>query len=74
MKKKSSKKDGRGGARKCPDNGGARPGAGRPKGSVNRATLEFRNYVREHTDRAVDLYVQVMDNTKLPLPLRMEAA
>ena len=36
--------------------------------------MEFRDYVREHTDRAVDLHVEVMDNTKLPYALRMEAA
>jgi hypothetical protein len=74
MKKKSSKKDGRGGARKCPDNGGARKGSGRPKGSCNKSTLEFRNAAREHTDRAISLYVDVMDNKRYPIELRMEAA
>src|ERR1700694_4798812 len=71
MKKKSVEKKPR---KRSGNNGGVRPGSGRPKGSPNKATLEFRNYVREHTDRAVDLYVEVMDNTKLPYALRMEAA
>jgi hypothetical protein len=42
--------------------GGAREGAGRKKGIPNRSTLAFRNYVREFTDEAVLLHVDVMRN------------
>jgi hypothetical protein len=73
MKKKSSK-NGHGGARKCPNNGGARKGAGRPKGSYNKSTLEFRDAAREHTDRAIALHAEVMDNKRYPIELRLEAA
>jgi hypothetical protein len=61
MKKKSVRKK-RSKTEEAGPNGGARPGAGRPKGSCNKSTLEFRNYVRESTERAVDLHVEVMDN------------
>jgi hypothetical protein len=54
--------------------GGARAGSGRPKGARNKSTLEFRNAAREHTDRAISLYVDVMDNKRYPIELRMEAA
>jgi hypothetical protein len=54
--------------------GGAREGAGRPKGIPNRSTLAFRNFVREYTDYAVDLHAEVMQNKKLDYRLRMEAA
>jgi hypothetical protein len=57
MKKKSTAKK----PRKCPGNGGARKGAGRPKGARNKDTLEFRNAAREHTDRAIALHAEVMD-------------
>jgi hypothetical protein len=43
-------------------------------GSRNKSTLEFRDYVRDHTERAVDLHVEVMDNKRLSFELRMEAA
>jgi hypothetical protein len=70
MKKKSTVKK----PRKCPGNGGARKGAGRPKGSCNKSTTEFRDAAREHTDRAIALHAHVMDNTRYPIELRMEAA
>jgi len=54
--------------------GGKREGAGRKPGQLSPSTLEFRNHAREFTIRAIDLYVEVMENTKNPLPLRMEAA
>jgi hypothetical protein len=38
-------------------NGGARAGAGRKAGLPNSSTLEFRNYVRQYTKEAVDMFV-----------------
>src|SRR6266478_2885199 len=71
--KSKSKWQGRKG-RSGKGSGGKREGAGRKPGGSNPSTLEFRNHAREFTIRAIDLYVEVMENTKNPLPLRMEAA
>jgi hypothetical protein len=73
MKKKSSRKK-RNETEEAGSYGGARKGAGRKKGGHNKSTLEFRDAAREHTDRAIALYVSVMDNVKYSIELRMEAA
>lgn len=40
--------------------GGARPGAGRPKGAVNRIKLELAEVAREHTAEALESIVRAM--------------
>ena len=39
--------------------GGARPGAGRKKGSVNKATADIRAAAQEYTDQALNVLVQI---------------
>jgi len=39
--------------------GGRRPGAGRPKGSKNRANKELRNLARTYTNDALDTLAQI---------------
>jgi hypothetical protein len=46
-------------------NGGARAGAGRKAGLPNSSTLEFRNYVRQYTKEAVDMFVAAMRDEKM---------
>lgn len=39
--------------------GGARPGAGRPKGSPNKATACLRDVARQYTEQALETLVQI---------------
>lgn len=39
--------------------GGARPGAGRPKGSPNKATASLRDVARQYTEQAIETLVQI---------------
>lgn len=39
--------------------GGARPGAGRKKGSINKATADIRAAAQEYTDQALDVLFQI---------------
>jgi hypothetical protein len=55
-------------------NGGARAGAGRKAGLPNSSTLEFRNYVRQYTKEAVDMFVAAMRDEKMDMRFRLEAA
>jgi hypothetical protein len=50
-------------------NGGARAGAGRKAGLPNSSTLEFRNYVRQYTKEAVDMFVAAMRDEKMDILL-----
>src|ERR1700737_1402584 len=56
------------------NNGGARAGAGRKAGLPNSSTLEFRNYVRQYTKEAVDMFVAAMRDEKMDMRFRLEAA
>src|ERR1700730_18691651 len=55
-------------------NGGARAGAGGKAGLPNSSTLEFRNYVRQYTKDAVDMFVAAMRDEKMDMRFRLEAA
>lgn len=59
-------------------NGGKRPGAGRPKGSVNRATKEagasFAELARQHTADALKTLVEVCNNKRATDSARVTAA
>lgn len=44
--------------------GGARPGAGRPKGSLNKATADVKALAQEHTDEALNKLVTLMRRGK----------
>jgi hypothetical protein len=68
LKKKSNK------IKNGSSRGGAREGAGRPKGALSRTTIAFRNHVREYTDEAVELHVEAMRDNELDMSLRLEAA
>jgi predicted ArsR family transcriptional regulator len=41
--------------------GGKRPGAGRPKGSVNKATADVKAAAQEYSDRALKVLAQIME-------------
>src|SRR3984893_6332368 len=53
-------------------NGGARAGAGRKAGLPNSSTLEFRNYVRQYTKEAVDMFVAAMRDEEMDMRFRLE--
>lgn len=42
--------------------GGARPGAGRPKGVPNKATREIREIAQEYTDKAIRALADIVEN------------
>lgn len=42
--------------------GGARPGAGRPKGSPNKSTAEIRAIAQKHGKKAIDKLVNLLDS------------
>jgi hypothetical protein len=46
------------------NNGGKRPGAGRIKGSLNKSTVEFRDYAKSYTNESIDRLVMIMRNSK----------
>lgn len=47
-------------------NGGKRPGAGRPKGSKNKKTLELEELTRKHAPEAVQRLVDLMNDPTHP--------
>ncbi len=68
----------RGGPR--PNSGGARPGAGRPKGSVSetrkaeiKAEAQLKDLARQHTAEAVTTLVSLMQSTSTPPAARVAA-
>lgn len=44
---------------KSSSHGGARPGAGRKKGTPNKATADIRAAAQEYTDQALNVVVQI---------------
>lgn len=54
--------------------GGKRPGAGRPKGSPNKATASIRDAAREYTQEALAALVGVLRNDSEPAAARVSAA
>lgn len=54
--------------------GGARPGAGRPKGVPNKATASIRDAAREYTERALLTLAEVMADEEQPAAARVSAA
>jgi hypothetical protein len=54
--------------------GGARPGAGRPAGSPNRAGRELREAASKHTDEALAVLVALMNDVEQPGSVRVSAA
>lgn len=54
--------------------GGARPGAGRPKGVPNKATASIREAAREYTEQALLTLAEVMVDEEQPAAARVSAA
>jgi len=54
--------------------GGARPGAGRPKGTPNKATASIRDAAREYTHDALLTLAAVMADDAQPAAARVSAA
>lgn len=54
--------------------GGKRPGAGRPKGARNKATVETIAQVKQTGLTPLDYMLSVMRDSSAPTPDRMEAA
>lgn len=42
--------------------GGARPGAGRPKGSPNKATAQVREIAQQYTTKAIAALVRIVES------------
>ncbi len=54
--------------------GGNRPGAGRPKGSRNRRSLELLDWVESSGKTPLEFLVGVMRNSRRPMAERIDAA
>lgn len=54
--------------------GGKRTGAGRPAGSVNKATADIRDAAQEYTTDALQVLVGVMNSAEQPAAARVAAA
>jgi hypothetical protein len=54
--------------------GGARPGAGRPKGSHSKKTQALLEKIMETGQTPLEFLIQQMRNTKAPMPARLQAA
>lgn len=58
-----------------PDNkGGARPGAGRPKGKVNEAKRKLASMAQEHAEEALQALVAIATNPEEQAGARVSAA
>ncbi len=55
-------------------NGGARPGAGRPKGVPNKANADLKAAAQAYTDEALATLAKIMKDEKQPGPARVSAA
>lgn len=54
--------------------GGARSGAGRPKGAVNKATADIKEAASEYSDAALKVLVRVMNDKEAPAAAQVAAA
>lgn len=54
--------------------GGARPGAGRPKGVPNKANSDLKAAAQRYTDEALSTLAKIMKDDKQPGPARVSAA
>ncbi|WP_420478246.1 hypothetical protein [Brevundimonas sp. FT23028] len=54
--------------------GGARPGAGRRKGTPNKATADVKEAASVYSADAVETLAQIMRSTSLPAAARVAAA
>ena len=54
--------------------GGKRAGAGRPKGTPNKATASIRDAAQAYTEDALRTLVEVMNDKEQPGPARVGAA
>lgn len=54
--------------------GGYREGAGRPKGTKNKATLELKGLAQQHTEDALKTLVEIMLSTESSDKARVAAA
>lgn len=54
--------------------GGKREGAGRPAGSLNKATAEIREAAQEYTEKALETLVAIMEDKDAPHAARVAAA
>lgn len=54
--------------------GGHRPGAGRKKGSSNKATAKVKAYAQEHSFDAIDNLVNLMNDKDVPAATQRAAA
>lgn len=54
--------------------GGARPGAGRPKGSKNKRTLELQAEIAESGLTPLEFMTEVYRNKNNPMDMRLDAA
>lgn len=54
--------------------GGKRPGAGRPKGALNKATKDVRAVAQQFTDDAIKTLAAIMRSDEQPAAARVSAA
>jgi len=54
--------------------GGKRPGAGRPKGTPNKATSAVKEFAQEYTEVALMALVEIVKNKDAPHAARVSAA
>jgi hypothetical protein len=54
--------------------GGARPGAGRPRGKISAAKLAIAEAAQEHATEALQMLVQIAQDATAPAAARVSAA
>jgi hypothetical protein len=54
--------------------GGAREGAGRKKGSGNKATAAIKEYAQKHSEDAIKAIVNIMNDKYTPAQTKLAAA
>jgi hypothetical protein len=54
--------------------GGKRPGAGRPKGSLNKATADVKQIAGVYSEKAIKTLAAIMDDEGAPAAARVAAS